>query len=340
MSPVVCWRCFSTMADSPWSDKRIRLREAALGSVIGFLGNYSWWIGCKKRCTYTGILLQSWRATGSTWKTGFCHQFWFFSRFGNVGFGENFCWLTHPQTSFAKPGWPVKKPTSAFSPVADRWGTFPSWCPTSSSGAPTAPPVPRRGWACLNLQAWLVPGKILPCLPPGPQRRPPPALPPRSPVPGRAGWGRHWCGVGAAYCSGWPCCWAAGLSWAVGWSSQGLRGSGPASPSGMPAVRARWASTWRRAAPVGWCSTSMTRASATSWNSSSPRVGGCSSASPSSVLSPPLSCLILPSMITSGTLWSFAATSRTPHWSSTGLRQSGWRWNPSGGTWLCSVAYS
>lgn len=212
--------------------------------------------------------------------------------------------------------------------------------PLPSRGAPAAPPIPWWGWARLKLRVWLVSSKILPCLPLGPQRRPPPALPPHLLAPGRAGWGRRWCGVGAACCSGWPCCWAAGLSSAVGWSSRGLRGSGPASPSGMPAARVRWASTWRHAAPAGWCSTLTTRASVTSWSSSSPRVGGCSSVSPSSVLSLPPCSLTWQSMTTFGMPWSSAATSRTPLWSLTGLRQSGWRWSPSGGTWLCSVASS
>lgn len=68
MSPVVCWRCSSTMADRLWYDKRIHPREAALGSIIGFLGNYSWWRGCKKRHACARILLQPCRAGGSTWR--------------------------------------------------------------------------------------------------------------------------------------------------------------------------------------------------------------------------------------------------------------------------------
>lgn len=68
MSLVICWRCSSTMADSPWSDKRICPREAALGLVIGFLGNYSWQRGCKKRCARAGISLQSCWVGGSTWR--------------------------------------------------------------------------------------------------------------------------------------------------------------------------------------------------------------------------------------------------------------------------------
>lgn len=139
MSPVACWRCSSTMAGIPWSDKRIRLGEAVLGSVIGFLGNYSWWIGCKKRCTHTGILLQSCQAPGSTWRRGFCHQSCFcISCFGNVGFGENFCWLTHAQTPFSKPGWSVKKTTDTFSPPV------PSESPSIPRG-PRSPPHPVVG---------------------------------------------------------------------------------------------------------------------------------------------------------------------------------------------------
>ena len=75
-----------------------------------------------------------------------------------------------------------------------------------------------------------------------------PRHPPAAPQP-RA-WGRRFSSAGAAFsCASRCCSWAAGRSWAAGWSSRVLRASGRASPSGTPAARARWASSWRRAAP-------------------------------------------------------------------------------------------